>query len=127
MAQEILNVEHGKVPPRFNCELLPRVISNVCIAAVGKEPINRSRMIETPFLTNSIQLERGEELVLEIAEKIKKQSQPRDRSWRDVMKEGETRSKKDINKRPPTDTPGSALMMLSRELLSTSKRSRVDA
>jgi hypothetical protein len=47
-----------------------------------------------PFLSNSRDLDKGEELVLELAERKKKNSTPQKRGWRDIVKEDDTAKKK---------------------------------
>ena len=70
--------------PRFNCEIEYKNTSIVCIAAVGGQCFNRTRILETPYLTNSECLLKGEELLLEIHERVKKDG-PR-RSWQAAFK-----------------------------------------
>jgi hypothetical protein len=45
-----------------------------------------------PFLTNSLPLEEGEELILEVAEKMRKEATPAKRSWLDAMKDDEKKT-----------------------------------
>jgi hypothetical protein len=76
----------GKIAPRFNCEFLPKTLSVVCIASITDKINNSTRMIEIPILTNSIDLEEGEELLLETTAKTKQHSAVTKRSWRDTEK-----------------------------------------
>ena len=82
-----------KMAPRFNCELLTKTLSVVCIACVSEKVNNCTRLIEMHFLTNSINLEEGEELLLEITATTKKQTIAK-RSWRDAEKAEEKEQKK---------------------------------
>ena len=71
--------------PRFNCELQTKSLSCVTIATLDGKCCNRTRILEVPFLTNSMDLEKGEELVMQLIEKAK-QAAPK-RSWRDAEKD----------------------------------------
>ena len=52
------------------------------------ESVNTTRVYELPLLTNSVELEEGEELILEIEDKpAEKKAQKR--TWRDAYKEEE--------------------------------------
>ena len=73
--------------PRFNCTLEMQTLSAVCLAVVGGQALNRTRIIEVPFLTNNVPVEEGEELILEIGEKEKKTAPKR--SWQSAMKDEE--------------------------------------
>ena len=68
-------------------------LSVVCIASISKKINNSTRFIEIPILTNSIDLEEGEELLLETTAKIKKQTIAK-RSWRDAGKAEEQEKKR---------------------------------
>ena len=72
---------------RFNCTTEARNLSVICVASVDGKCFNKTRILETPFLVNFEPLEGGEELILEVAEKAKKE--PAKRSWRDAEKERE--------------------------------------
>ena len=52
--------------PRFNCTLEVRSLSCVCVSSVQGLAMNRARILEVPFLTNTEQLEQGEELILDV-------------------------------------------------------------
>ena len=75
----------SKWRPRFNCSLETQTLSCVCIAIVGTQALNRTRILEVPFLANTVMVEEGEELILQIGEKEKKE-RPK-RTWQDAMKE----------------------------------------
>ena len=99
LTQNQLDVCNTKVKPdqlrrRFNCELELKSQSVVCLSvgSTSNTNCNRTRLIEVPFMTNSVPLEEGEELILRIEEK--KQPTPKKRSWRDEVKDAERQSKK---------------------------------
>ena len=94
LKQEQAQQDDGAPTIRFNCELVYRTVTCVCIAPCGDKTVNRTRMMTVPCLTNSIALVEGEELVLEIAERRKKNSTPQKRSWREVVKEDDKTKKK---------------------------------
>ncbi len=69
-------------------------LSVVCIASISKQINNSTRIIEMHFLTNSIELEESEELLLlETTAKTNKQTIAK-RSWRDAEKAEEQEKKK---------------------------------
>ena len=70
--------------PRFNCEIEYKNTSVVCIAAVGGQCFNRTRILQTPYLTNTEYLIKGDELLLEIHERVKKDAPKR--SWQAAAK-----------------------------------------
>jgi hypothetical protein len=86
LQQAKVDYPKGKMAPRFNCELLPQTLSVVCIASISQKLNNSTRMIEMPCLTNSIDLEEGEELLLETTATTNKHSAVTKRSWRDAEK-----------------------------------------
>ena len=90
LKQEQINPVDGKPMIRFNCEIISRTMNSVCIGAgLSTTTVNRTRVIEAPFLSNSHDIVEGEELVLEITEKKKKPQPVNKRSWRDVEKDNE--------------------------------------
>ena len=40
-------------------------ITNVCVGVVADKPVNVTRIVDVPFITNAINVEAGEELLLE--------------------------------------------------------------
>jgi hypothetical protein len=96
LARAKLEVQPGKLIPRFNCELVIRSISLVCVGAMEGHSLNRTRIFEVPFLTNSEEVMQGEELILEILEQRKEfPKASKRRSWRDALKEEEKAALKD--------------------------------
>ena len=49
----------------FNCSLQNVNITNVCVGVVKNVPVNITRIVEVPFMTNHIAVEAGEELLME--------------------------------------------------------------
>jgi hypothetical protein len=94
LARAKLEVQPGKLPPRFNCELVMRSISLVCVGAMEGHSLNRTRIFEVPFLTNIEEVMQGEELILEIFEQRKDPPKASKRSWRDAMRDEEKAKKK---------------------------------
>ena len=82
----------SKWRPRFNCSLETQTLSCVCIAIVGTQALNRTRILEVPFLANTVMVENGEELILQIGEKEKK-ANPK-RTWQVAMKEDQKNDSK---------------------------------
>ena len=76
--------ETGKPRPRFNCELETQSLSVVTLAAVRNKAVNRTKMLDVPFLTNSVTLVENEELILEV-EPPKKEQKAKKRTWREAL------------------------------------------
>ena len=93
LARERYEARPGQLLPRFNCELQVFSLSSVNIAVVGEKMLNRTRRIDVPWMTNSLPLEEGEELILEVGEKMT-QAKHVKRSWRDAVKDNEKAKKK---------------------------------
>ena len=49
----------------FNCRFEKVRVVNICVGLVNKRGVNQARNIEVPFITNAIDVEAGEELLLE--------------------------------------------------------------
>ena len=96
-ARAKLEVKPGKQPPRFNWGLVVRSISLVCVGAMEGHSMNRTRIFEVPFLTNTEEVLQGEELIMEISEK-RKEPKVSKRSWRDAMRDDEIVQKKQASK-----------------------------
>ena len=79
---------HIEWRPRFNCSLEKQSLSCVCIAIVGGQAVNRTRIIDVPCLTNFVPLELGEELIMEITTVEKKKTEEK-RTWQTAMKNQE--------------------------------------
>ena len=56
----------------FNCRFEKVRIVNVCVGLVNKRVVNQTRNIEVPFITNAIDVEAGEELLLEKPAEVRK-------------------------------------------------------
>jgi hypothetical protein len=77
----------NRVLPRFNCKLQIQVLSMVIVGVVVDVTVNSTRTCEVPFLTNSLQLEEGEELFLEVYDTEKSHKKdPAKRTWKDELK-----------------------------------------
>ena len=87
-----------KVTPRFNCKMEIQALSCVTVGVVNTEPLNTTRICKVPFLVNSLELEEGEELILEIQETKKEKAQPK-RTWRQAFDEQQKQDQK--GKRKP--------------------------
>ena len=87
-------LERVGVRRRFNCELRPHVMTciNIGMTILGQGPVNMTRTLEVPFLVNTIELEDGEQLFLEIQEAAPKPEKPR--GWKQAHHESEQASKK---------------------------------
>jgi hypothetical protein len=73
----------GKLASRFNCYLKATSCTNVCVAAAGGRLQKSARAIDVPCLVNFEALRKGEELVLEIYEKVE-QPVAKKLRWRDA-------------------------------------------
>jgi hypothetical protein len=77
----------GEPSIRFNCELIMETISATVVGSCAERPINNTRILEVPFLTNKFSLKKKEELVLELVLKKKTKEAPQKRSWMDMQRE----------------------------------------
>ena len=93
MATASSETKPGQLPPRFNCNLQMQQLSQVSLAIMRGSSVNRTRSFEVPFLTNSKDLEEGEELILQVYEKTKEDKPSAKRTWRDADKENERKAK----------------------------------
>ena len=66
--------EAGKSPlQRFNCGFVTKVFNDVAVGLVKSgRSLNISKTVEVPFLTNEVQVHKGEELILQVQDSIKK-------------------------------------------------------
>ena len=72
----------GQLPCRFNCEIVNKSISVMTIMTLAGETRNVLRVFQMPFLTNSHDLEAGEELILQVVEQVAPPKKAR--TWRDA-------------------------------------------
>ena len=96
LEKERSETKAGNWLPRFTCEVRYFELSNVCVyarIACG----NTTRNCTVPFITNIDKLEEGEELILEVAHKEKKQK-PKARTWRQVEEEAQKSAAKSPKK-----------------------------
>ena len=86
-------MERVGVRRRFNVELRPYVMSCVNIAIATRGGIvNLTRTLEVPFLVNTVDVEDGAELILEVHERWR--TQPAKRNWKHAHLEHEVKKKK---------------------------------
>ena len=65
-ASDLEQANKGRAKPQsFNCGFEKVRIVNVCLGMVKKQAVNQTRNIEVPFITNLLDVEAGEELLLE--------------------------------------------------------------
>ena len=70
-----------KVPPRFNCGIVPQVMSCVTLGLLNGTSVNTTRCIEAPCLINVVDVGEGEELIMEVPEKTPQKTAPK-RTWK---------------------------------------------
>ena len=78
--------------PRFNCQLDTQAVSCVTVGIVKSVSVNTTRTFEVPFLTNCIAVEEGEELIMEVQEKIADKPAGK-RTWKHAFLDEERRKK----------------------------------
>jgi hypothetical protein len=83
---------HGLQIPRFNCEIHMMTLSQTNMGLADKKLMNQTRLFEAPFLTNTTPLEKGEELILKITEKVTNKPDKK-RNWRDAANEADKKKK----------------------------------
>ena len=71
--------------PRFNCAIEYHVFSSVNVGVVNKDALNITRMCHVPFLTNQLEIEEGEELILKADEKPKIIAAHARRTWKEAF------------------------------------------
>ena len=79
--------------PAFNCEIVYKVHTTVCIASMGAQKVCSTRFITMPFITNVKDVVLGEELICELV-KPHKPEKKRKLNWQEVRKEEEKRKAK---------------------------------
>ena len=80
----------------FNCIFEKQRLVNVSVGLVNKQMVNVTRNVEVPFITNAIDVEAGEELLLEKpveAPPLRKPTAGKNQKWKNaattLMKKGE--------------------------------------
>ena len=70
----------------FNCSLKTKNLTNVCVGVVNDEQVGGTRIVEVPFMTNHVAVEKGEELLMEQPEQVAvKPKKPKAaRTWKDA-------------------------------------------
>ena len=82
----------GQKQLRFNCRMEVQNLSCVSIGVVKSQSLNTTRLFEIPFMTNAENLEKGEELIMEVSEK--KTEDRGKRTWKDAWKDEEKEKEK---------------------------------
>ena len=60
-------------------------MSCVGIGVVKGMAMNATRTFEVPFMTNTIELHRGDEFILELVDKVKPPQKPQKKSWKEQI------------------------------------------
>jgi hypothetical protein len=98
LAALVARTEIGQPRPRFNCTLEEHVITHVTVGVVKAQPVNTTRMICVPFLSNSVEVAEGEELILQVAEP-KQRERADKRRWIEAMRADEKAALQETKKR----------------------------
>ena len=97
-AQQLAKLNAGAGPDdlklQFNCKLITQQIFDVVTCTLDKQCITRTRIVEVPFLTNCLEIRKGEELILEIDEPQKKTA-VKTRTWQDEAKDADRKLAKE--------------------------------
>ena len=93
MSRETAEAKEGERRLRFNCRLEVVSMSCVSVGVVKSQSVNTTRVCNVPFLTNSIEVDEGEELILEVREKTHEEKATK-RTWRDAVKDEEKANQK---------------------------------
>ena len=92
-----------KLLPRFNCEMEVQTVSCVTVRVVKSSLCGSSRTCEVQFLTNSVEVGEGEELIMQIHIREKLKPEPTKRGWKTAFKAGEAEERnKQIKKHKQT-------------------------
>jgi hypothetical protein len=90
LLKEINSAQGSKnMIPRFNCKMEVQVMSCVSVGVVNSRSLNTTRICEVPFMTNFFEVEKGEELIMEILEKEKGEKVPAKRTWKQAFNDEE--------------------------------------
>ena len=102
LAREHAEAKEGATRPRFNCRLEAVNMSCVNVGIVKSQSVSTTRVFNVPFLTNSLEVDEGEELILEVREKTQVEKATK-RTWKDAVKDAEKANSKNEAKssRPP--------------------------
>ena len=73
LKSENAKLKAGEIPARFNCSLVDRTTSNVCISSNWGKTTNRARTVTIPVLVNHEPLQKDEELIMELPEPVEKE------------------------------------------------------
>ena len=88
LCRETAEAKEGDRRLRFNCRLEVVSMSCVSVGVVKSQSVNTTRVCNVPFLTNSIEVDEGEELILEVREGTQA-AEKRARTWKDAVKEAD--------------------------------------
>ena len=106
LCRETAEAKEGDRRLRFNCRLEVVSMSCVSVGVVKAQSVNTTRVCNVPFLTNSIEVDEGEELILEVREATQK-AEKRERTWRDAVKEADkSESSQKCQKKNPVKPKG---------------------
>ena len=97
-------MERVGVRRRFNVELRPFVMSCVNIATASRGGIvNMTRTLEVPFIVNTVELEDGEHLFLEVHDRVQKAATPK-RDWKHAHRQQEITNAREQRRKRTTAT-----------------------
>ena len=97
-------MERVGVRRRFNVELRPFVMSCVNIATTSRGGIvNMTRTLEVPFIVNTVELEDGEQLFLEVHDRVQKAATPK-RDWKHAHRQQEITNAREQRRKRTTAT-----------------------
>lgn len=82
----------------FNSSLQKIKITNVCVSIVNDAPVNLTRVVEVPFMTNHIAVEEGEESLMETREERAvgkaQPKKPAAKTWKYIEQSKKSKPKK---------------------------------
>ena len=85
IAKQMKQTGEKQKMPQLNCQFVTRVHNRPSIAEVGDRPLNSTRFISVPYITNTKELAEGDELIMHhfprVTTPAPKKSAP---TWRDV-------------------------------------------
>ena len=98
LTREVNDTKDGARIPRFNCKIEALVMSAVTVGVVREKAVNTTRSCEVPFLTNSIEVHEGEELILEVQAKSTVVAIKPTRTWKKAFAHDQQTQQKEANK-----------------------------
>ena len=81
MIKEMKTTGEKQKLPQFKSQIVTRVHNVLAMAGVGEQPLTSTRWITVPCITNSKDLEEGDEFIVQHVPRVQKNSSKRKSAW----------------------------------------------